>query len=133
MEYDLKQLKFKLMEKLLYENEKNTVKGEFIISDETLWTNQKVVAEIFGINTQNISKHFKNIVHYDELDENKISLSSKELFKDESEFIYSELINSKKGVYSPLWYNPDSIISIGYRINIKEAYPEDYNGRSETT
>ncbi|MCC9262089.1 MAG: virulence RhuM family protein [Methanobrevibacter woesei] len=112
---------FKLMEKLLYENEKSTVEGEFLISDETLWANQKVVADIFGTSTQNISKHFKNIVQEGELEEKEVSLNSKELFKDKSEFINSELINSKKGGRPQLWYNLDAILSIGYRINSKEA------------
>lgn len=32
-----------------------SVEGEFIIGDDTLWTSQKVIAEIFGTNAQNIS------------------------------------------------------------------------------
>lgn len=112
---------FKLVEKLLYQSEEGSIEGEFIIGDDTLWASQKIVAEIFGTTTQNISKHFNNIVHDGELNKNEVSLSSKELFKEESEFINSELINSKKGGRPQIWYNLDAIISIGYRINSKEA------------
>ena len=106
---------------LLYQSEEGSIEGEFIIGDDTLWASQKIVAEIFGTTTQNISKHFNNIVHDGELNKNEVSLSSKELFKEESEFINSELINSKKGGRPQIWYNLDAIISIGYRINSKET------------
>jgi len=114
-------VEFKLVEKLLYQSEEGSVEGEFIIGDDTLWASQKVIAEIFGTSTQNISKHFSNIVQDGELNKNEVSLSSKKLFEEESEFINSELINSKKGGRPQIWYNLDAIISIGYRINSKEA------------
>lgn len=112
---------FKLIETLIYEKENGQIEGDFIIGDETLWASQKVVAEIFGTSAQNISKHFRNIVDTGELIEKEVSLTSKELFKDESEFINSELINSKKTGRPQTWYNIDAMISIGYRINSKQA------------
>ena len=39
---------FKLIEKLLYKSEQNDIEAEFIIGNETLWSSQKVIAEIFG-------------------------------------------------------------------------------------
>lgn len=82
---------------------------------------QKVVAEIFGTSSQNISKHFLKIIEDEELEEKEVSISSKKLFENQNEFINSELINSKKGGRPQKWYNLDAIISIGYRINSKEA------------
>ena len=72
-------VEFKLVEKLLYQSEEGSVEGEFIIGDDTLWTSQKVIAEIFGTSTQNISKHFSNIVQDGELNKNEVSLSSKKI------------------------------------------------------
>lgn len=112
---------FKLIETLLYKNETSTIEGDFLIGDETLWASQKVVAEIFGTSSQNISKHFNKIIEDEELEENEVSISSKKLFEEHSEFINSELINSKKGGRPQKWYNLDAIISIGYRISSKEA------------
>ena len=112
---------FKLIEKLLYKSEQNDIEAEFLIGNETLWASQKVVAEIFGTSSQNISKHFQKIIEDEELEENEVSISSKKLFKNQNEFINSELINSKKGGRPQKWYNLDAIISIGYRINSKEA------------
>ncbi|MBQ9161045.1 MAG: virulence RhuM family protein [Methanobrevibacter sp.] len=112
---------FKLIEKLLYKGRQQDVEGEFLIADETLWASQKLVSEIFGTSSQNISKHFRKIIENEELNENEVSISSKKLFEDQSEFINSELINSKKGGRPQKWYNLDAMISIGYRINSKEA------------
>ena len=51
-----------------------------------LWASRKVVSEIFGTTGSNISMHFSNIVSEGELEENEVSISSKELFKDDLEF-----------------------------------------------
>lgn len=53
---------FKLIEKLLYKSEKSDIEAEFIIGNETLWSSQKVVAEIFGTISAIILMHFSNIV-----------------------------------------------------------------------
>ena len=112
---------FKLIEKLLYKSEQNDIEAEFLIGNETLWASQKIVAEIFGTSSQNISKHFIKIIEDEELQEKEVSISSKKLFEDQNEFINSELINSKKGGRPQKLYNLDAIISIGYRVNSKEA------------
>ena len=87
---------FKLIEKLLYKSEQNDIEAEFLIGNETMWASQKVVAEIFGTSSQNISKHFIKIIEDEELEEKEVSISSKKLFENQNEFINSELINSKK-------------------------------------
>ncbi len=112
---------FKLIEKLLYKSEQQDVEGEFLIGDETLWASRSVVAEIFGTDKTNISKHFANIVQEGELEENEVSMSSKELFKDNIEFSEKSSLNSKNGGRPQKWYNLDAMISIGYRISSKEA------------
>ena len=114
-------VKYKLVDTLLYQSEEGAVEGKFIIGNETLWASRKVVAEIFGTTGQNISDHFRNIVQEGELEENEVSISSKELFKDDLEFSKDFLQNPKKGGRPQIWYNLDAIISIGYRINSKEA------------
>jgi hypothetical protein len=79
-------VKYELVKTLLYQSEEGAVEGEFIIGDETLWSSRKVVAEIFGTDKSNISRHFLNIVSEGELEENQVSISSNELFKDDLEF-----------------------------------------------
>ena len=114
-------VKYKLVDTLLYQSEEGAVEGKFIIGDETLWASQKVVAEIFATTNSNISMHFSNIVSEGELDEKEVSVTSKELFADDSEFIKKSLKKSNNRGRPQIWYNLDAIISIGYRINSKEA------------
>ncbi len=114
-------VKYKLVDTLLYQSEEGAVEGKFIIGDDTLWASRKVVAEIFGTDKTSISKHFLNIVSEGELEENEVSISSKELFKEDIEFSEEYSLNSKKGGRPQIWYNLDAIISIGYRINSKKA------------
>lgn len=114
-------VKYELVKTLLYQSDEGAVEGKFIIGDETLWASRKVVAEIFDTTGPNISMHFSNIVSEGELDENEVSISSNELFKDDLEFSKNSLLNSKKRGRPQIWYNLDAIISIGYRINSKEA------------
>ena len=114
-------VKYKLVDTLLYQSEEGVVEGKFIVGDETLWASQKVVAEIFATTNSNISMHFSNIVSEGELDEKEVSVTSKELFADDSEFIKKSLKKSNNRGRPQIWYNLDAIISIGYRINSKEA------------
>lgn len=114
-------VKYELVKTLLYQSEEGAVEGEFIIGEETLWASRKVVAEIFDTTGPNISMHFSNIVSEGELEEKEVCISSKELFKDDLEFSKKFLQNPKKGGRPQIWYNLDAIISIGYRINSKEA------------
>ncbi|WP_245637464.1 RhuM family protein [Methanobrevibacter filiformis] len=90
-------------------------------NNQTFWASQKTVAEIFGTSGQNISLHFINIFDDGELNEDEVSITSKELFKDQSEFIKYSLINPKKGGRPTKWYNLDGVIAVGYRVNSKKA------------
>lgn len=114
-------VEFKLVEKLLYQSEEGSVEGEFIIDDDTLWASQKVIAEIFGTTNPNISMHFANIIQDGELIEKEVCITSNKLFKEDSDFIKKSLKKSNNRGRPEKWYNLDAIISIGYRINSKEA------------
>lgn len=114
-------VEFKLVEKLLYQSEEGSVEGEFIIGDDTLWASQKVIAEIFGTTNPNISMYFANIIQDGELIEKEVCITSNKLFKEDSDFIKKSLKKSNNRGRPEKWYNFDAIISIGYRINSKEA------------
>ena len=89
-------VKYKLVDTLLYQSEEGAVEGKFIIGEDTMWTSRKIVSKIFGTTGQNISDHFRNIVNEGELEEKEVSITSKELFKDDLEFSKDFLQNSKK-------------------------------------
>lgn len=93
---------------LLYTTPDEKVSVQAIVKDETLWLNQKSMAELFGCSSDNISLHLKNIFDSEEL--NKDSVTEK----------ISATANDGKN-YITQFYNLDAIISVGYRVNSSKA------------
>jgi hypothetical protein len=73
-----------------------------------MWVTQKTMAQTFNVQVPAISKHLKNIFEEKKLDEN--SVISK-----------MEITASDGKKYNTKFYNLDAIISVGYRVNSKEA------------
>jgi hypothetical protein len=78
---------------------------------ETFWMTTKAMAELFGINTQGITKHLLNIYEEEEL-EKKTTCSKMEQVQKEGIRTVSRMID---------FYNLDAIIAVGYRVNSKKA------------
>lgn len=78
------------------------------VENETIWLSQKQIAELFDVNVPAISKHMKNIFNGNELTEK--SVVSK-----------MEITASDGKTYVAKHYNLDAIISVGYRVNSKQA------------
>lgn len=106
----MKEKEVKLTNTLLYIGDEGAVEGDFIVDmeNETLWATQKTMGEIFGINRQTITKHLKNIFSENELIENSVCSILEHTAPD-----------GKK--YKTKFYNLDAIISVGYRVNSKQA------------
>ena len=92
---------------ILYQPDES-VRMEVRIEDETVWLTQAQIAELF----ENIhiarSKHLKNIFQSGELNENSVCS-------------ILELTASDGKSYKTKTYNLDAIISVGYRVNSKNA------------
>ncbi|MBR3214343.1 MAG: virulence RhuM family protein [Methanosphaera sp.] len=73
-----------------------------------MWATQKTIAGLFKVSKQNISYHLKDIFVTGELDENSVV----------KEILTTAQDNKK---YTTKFYNLDVIISVGYRINSKNA------------
>ena len=56
---------------LLYQSEDGTVKIDVRMENETVWLNQKSMAELFQTTVPNINIHLKNIFDEGELDPNR--------------------------------------------------------------
>lgn len=95
---------------LFYNSEDGTIKVQVIADSEqeTIWTTQKGMSEIFGVEVPAISKHLKNIFEVGELEEN--SVVSK-----------MEITASDGKKYKTSVYNLDAIIAVGYRVNSVKA------------
>ena len=96
---------------LLYTSESGKVHIEVFLQDETVWLTQKRMAELFGVDVRTINEHLLNIFKTGELQEDgtirKIRIVQKE---------------GKRDVERELnFYNLDSIISVGYRVNSIQA------------
>jgi len=93
---------------LLYTTPNNKVKVEIFLRDENLWLTQKRMADLFGVGIPAINKHLKNIFESGELQEDSVISILETTAKDGK-------------TYSTKFYNLDSIISVGYRVNSVQA------------
>ena len=93
---------------LMYKSAEENISVNALIKDETIWLNQKGMAELFGCSTDNISLHLKNIFADGELDKNSVT-----------EKISATATDGKN--YPTQFYNLDAIISVGYRVNSHKA------------
>jgi hypothetical protein len=76
--------------------------------NETVWLTQQLLADLFSTTKQNVSLHLKNIFKEGELLENSVV----------KEFLTTA---SDGKEYKVKYYNLDSIIAVGYRINSRQA------------
>ena len=93
---------------LIYKNEKGDIIVDAIFKDETLWLNQKSMAQVFDCSVDNISLHLKNIFNDNELNKDSVI----------EEFSVTASDGKK---YKTKFYNLDAIIAVGYRVNSKKA------------
>ena len=98
----------KQFEFLMYRSDEEDVSVNALIKDETIWLNQKAMAELFGCSTDNISLHLKNIFSEGELEKDAVT-----------EKISATANDGKK--YLTQFYNLDAIISVGYRVSSRKA------------
>jgi len=85
--------------------EKVKLKGDF--DRETLWASQADMARVFGVTSQNITIHLKNIYKDKELDEKATC----------KEFLQVQMEGKREISRQVKHYNLDVIIAVGYRIN----------------
>ena len=102
------------IEFLLYKNELTEAKIQVVVKDETIWLTQKAMSEIFGVGVPAISKHLSNIFKEGELDENVV-VSILEITTKHG------AIEGKTQEKKTKFYNLDAIISVGYRVNSRQA------------
>ena len=96
---------------LIYTTPEGDVKIEAFLHNENIWLTQKRMAELFNVGIPAISKHLGNIYSEGELAENS-TVSKMEIVQKEGNR------NIKRDVE---FYNLDAIISVGYRVNSKQA------------
>ena len=101
----------KQLDLVLYHSDEGEVSVNAYIKDETLWITQKSMAELFGVNVPDVSKHLSKIYEEGELDK-AATVSKLEIVQTEG---------GRQVKRTPVFYNLDVIISVGYRVNSKKA------------
>ena len=88
-----------------------TIKLEVRLEEENVWLTQAQIAALFGTEIPAISKHIRNIYQSEELTRES-TVSKMEIVRQEGNRKVRRMIDI---------YNLDMILSIGYRVNSKNA------------
>ena len=81
---------------------------EVKLENETVWLTQQQIADLFGVKRPAVTKHLGNIFREGELDVTSVSSILEHTAADGK-------------IYSTQFYNLDAILSVGYRVNSKNA------------
>lgn len=93
---------------ILYQPD-SEVKLEVRLEEETVWLTQEQIATLFGTKRPAITKHLSNIYNSGELD------------RESTCSILEHMGNDGKQKYVTKFFNLDAILSVGYRVNSRNA------------
>lgn len=96
---------------VIYQTPQGDTRIDVTVKGDSIWLTQRQIADLFGTKRQAITKHLKNIYETGELDKDSTS-SKMELVQMEG----SRAIKRERE-----YYNLDVVISVGYRVNSKNA------------
>jgi death-on-curing family protein len=99
---------------LIYQSSDNSNQIEVVIKQESIWLSQEQISILFGTKRPAISKHLKNIFLSNELNESEVCSILEHTTKHGA-------IKSKTQKVKTKLYNLDAILSVGYRVNSKQA------------
>jgi prophage maintenance system killer protein len=94
---------------IIYQTPDGTTNLDVRLENETIWLTQAQIAELFGTKRPAITKHLNNIYKSGELE--GMSTCS----------ILEHMGNDTRQMYQTKYYNLDVILSVGYRVNSKNA------------
>lgn len=92
----------------IYETADGAIFTEVRLEGESLWLSLQQIADLFGRDKSQISRHLKNIFATGELDKKSVVVENATTAADGK-------------TYQVSYYNLDAIISVGYRVNSVEG------------
>ncbi|MCX6257632.1 MAG: virulence RhuM family protein [Bacteroidia bacterium] len=96
---------------VIYQSEDGSSGIEVRLDGNTIWLNQRQMADLFHKDSDSISLHLKNIYEEQELEE-----------KSTTEFFSVVQTEGKRKVSRKIrFYNLDAVLSVGYRVNSKRG------------
>lgn len=96
---------------IFYNTPTGDVKIEVIYNEETFWLSQKKMAELFGVESNTITYHLKEIYQSAELEQDSTARKIRVVQKEGSRDVSRDID----------FYNLDAIIAVGYRVNSFQA------------
>ena len=96
---------------VLYTGDDGDVKLQIFLEDETLWLSQKLIGDLFQVESHTINYHIRGIYKSGELEELATTRKFRVVQKEGSRDVSRDVI----------FYNLDVIIAVGYRVNSKRA------------
>jgi hypothetical protein len=93
---------------VLYQTADGKVTVNVLFARNNFWLTQRTMAELFGVNTPAVNKHLKNIFESGELAENSVV-----------SILETTAADGKN--YPTRFYNLDTVIAVGYRVNSVKA------------
>ncbi|MFL8906475.1 virulence RhuM family protein [Helcococcus kunzii] len=96
---------------ILYQEDDRNISVDVMYSEETFWLTQKSMAELFDVDVSTINEHLKNIYKTEELEENS-TIGKFPIVQKEGNRVVTRQVS---------FYNLDTIIAVGYRVNSKKA------------
>lgn len=99
---------------VIYQTPQGDTRIDVRVKGDTIWLTQRQIAELFGTQVPAISKHFKNIFASGELQEDMV------ISKTETTTRHGAIVG-KTQTTETKFYNLDAILSVGYRVNSKNA------------
>ena len=93
---------------ILYSSPDGNTKVSVYYEDETFWLTQKRMADLFGVEINTVNYHLKEIFKSGELDEDSVIRKIRITADDGKDYLTN-------------FYNLDTIIAVGYRVNSYQA------------
>ncbi len=96
---------------LMYTTPNGKVEVEIFLKDENIWLTQSKIAELFGVERSVVTKHLQNIYQENELNRDSTCAKIAQVQTEGTRQV-------KRNIE---YYNLDAILSVGYRVNSKQA------------
>lgn len=92
---------------VIYTSQDGQVHVNAVVRDETLWLTQKAMAELFGVGTQAITKHLKNIYESGELQVSATCSKMEQVQNEGGRKVSREVVfyNLKGANVRPQWWS----------------------------
>ena len=95
----------------IYRSQDGSIQLKVKLENDTVWLTQSQMAELFGVDRTSIVRHIRNIYKSEELDQDLTCAKNAQVRTEGHRSILREIP----------YYNLDMIISVGYRVNSKNA------------